>query len=56
MLIDDGTASRSHRRNLLSTKFKKIGIAAGVHPTYGNVCVIVFAERFAEGKGGLKQF
>lgn len=56
MIIDDGTASRSHRKNLLSTKFRKVGIAVGNHPKHGLICVVIFAENFSENNGKLRQF
>lgn len=51
MLIDDGTASRNHRKNLLSSTHKVIGIATGENKAVGNFCVILFTDKFTEGKG-----
>lgn len=56
MIIDDGTANRNHRKNVFNPKFKKIGIATGNHPTYGPVCVVIFAEGFTENRGGAQVF
>lgn len=56
LLIDDGTPSRSHRKNLLSDKLKSIGIATGENKAVGNFCIIVFADNFTETKGGVRSF
>lgn len=53
-LVDDGFASRNHRKNLLSPQFKLIGISAG-ETNKRSLCVLVFASSFVEGKGGAKQ-
>jgi uncharacterized protein YkwD len=47
-VIDDGLKSRSHRKNLLSTQFKQIGIGYGFGKKDVPLCVIVFADRFTE--------
>lgn len=56
MLIDDGTSSRNHRKNILSTNLKFIGIATGENKDMKNFCVIVFADTFVDKKGGIKSF
>lgn len=56
MIVDDGTPSRNHRKNLLGTKFRKVGIAVGNHPKHGLICVVIFAENFSENSGKLRQF
>ncbi|HRH41316.1 MAG TPA: CAP domain-containing protein [Pyrinomonadaceae bacterium] len=56
MLIDDGTSSRNHRKNVLSTNLKVLGIAMGENKEFGNFCVIVFADNFIDKKGGIKSF
>jgi hypothetical protein len=35
-LIDDGFASRGHRKRLLSSEYKVAGLACGPHPEFGN--------------------
>ncbi len=47
-VIDDGLKSRSHRKNLLSTQFKQIGIGYGIGKKNVALCVIVFTDRFTE--------
>lgn len=46
LLIDDGVASRGHRKNLLGPTFNFIGVAVGPHPIYRKVCVIDFAGAY----------
>ena len=52
MIIDDGVRNRGHRKNILSKKFTKIGIAHGKGKSKVSVCVLVFADRFTKGKKG----
>jgi uncharacterized protein YkwD len=47
-LVDDGVASRGHRRNLLSQGYKFIGVAIGEKSNYGSMCVLTFAGVYAE--------
>jgi uncharacterized protein YkwD len=46
LLIDDGFASRGHRKSLLDPTFKVAGIACGEHKL-GAMCVITLAGGFA---------
>jgi uncharacterized protein YkwD len=46
LLIDDGVASRGHRRNLLDGSFKVIGVSVGPHKVYRHMCVIDFAGSY----------
>jgi hypothetical protein len=46
LVIDDGTLSRGHRKNLLDKDYRLVGVAAGNHPTWRNICVITFADAF----------
>src|ERR1043166_3971874 len=39
-LIDDGVATRGHRRRVLSQDYKVAGISCGPHPEYGAMCVL----------------
>ncbi len=48
MIIDDGLKSRSHRKNLLSTQFRELGLAFGNGKNNVGMCVVVFADRFTE--------
>jgi len=43
-LVDEGTPGRGHRENLLSPTYLMVGIAVGIHPTYGRSCVIVLGN------------
>ena len=47
-LVDDGVASRGHRRNLLSPGYKFIGVAIGEKTSHGSMCVLTFAGAYAE--------
>ncbi len=47
-LIDDGFPSRGHRKNLLSSDLKHIGIAFGPSKTYGFISITVLASEFSE--------
>jgi uncharacterized protein YkwD len=47
-LVDDGVATRGHRRNLLSPGYKFIGVAIGEKSSYGSMCVLTFAGTYAE--------
>ena len=46
LLIDDGVRDRGHRKNLLHSDFKKVGVATGSHPYYLKMCVMDFAGEF----------
>ena len=48
LLIDDGFASRGHRKRLFDPTFKVAGVACGGHKL-GAMCVITLAAGFAEG-------
>ena len=49
LIVDQGVANRSHRRNIFCRDFKVAGAACGPHARYGAMCVIDFAEGFVEG-------
>jgi len=48
LLIDDGVRDRGHRKNFLNPDFKRVGVATGSHPEYGNMSVMEFAGAFAD--------
>lgn len=50
-LIDDGVATRGHRRNLLSNSYRVLGVSVGERSSYGSMCVLTFAGTYAEGAG-----
>lgn len=45
-LIDDGFASRGHRKRLLSSDYRVAGIGCGPHPEYGTMCCLTLAGGF----------
>ena len=47
-LIDDGVASRGHRKRVMSQDFKVAGISCGPHPDYGAMCVLALAGGFSD--------
>jgi len=48
LLVDDGFASRGHRKRLLDASFRVAGVACGDHKL-GAVCVITLAGGFTDG-------
>jgi uncharacterized protein YkwD len=51
MLVDDGNPKRDHRKNLLSSNLRFIGLSAGDSKMFGRLCVVVFAGEFSEKTG-----
>ena len=47
-LIDDGFASRGHRRRIMSADYKVAGVCCGPHPEYGTMCVLTMAGSFVD--------
>jgi len=47
-LIDDGVATRGHRRRVMSSNYKVAGISCGPHPEYGAMCVLTLAGGFKD--------
>ena len=47
-LIDDGVATRGHRKRIMSQDFKVAGISCGPHPEYGAMCVLTLAGSFSD--------
>ncbi|MBR6279437.1 MAG: CAP domain-containing protein [Bacteroidales bacterium] len=45
LLVDEGTASLGHRKNILSNKYNAIGVAIRSHRQYGNNCVQDFGDK-----------
>ena len=55
-LVDDGVANRGHRRNLLSSSYRYLGVSVGDRGEFGEMCVLTFAGDFVDvmatpGKG-----
>ena len=47
-LIDDGVASRGHRKRLLSGDYNVAGIACASHPEFGKMCALTLAGGFMD--------
>jgi uncharacterized protein YkwD len=47
-LIDDGFASRGHRKRLMSPEYKVAGVCCGPHPEYQSMCAITLAGGFTD--------
>ncbi len=44
LVVDDGVASRSHRRALFDGAFRFVAVACGPHPELRVVCAVLYAE------------
>jgi hypothetical protein len=51
-LIDDGFASRGHRKRLMSSDYKVAGLSCGPHPEYGTMCCLTLAGNFIDVAAG----
>ena len=47
-LIDDGFATRNHRKRLMGQNYKVAGVSCGAHPEYGAMCVLALAGGFTD--------
>jgi uncharacterized protein YkwD len=47
-LIDDGFATRGHRKRLLSADYRVAGVACAVHPEFRKICVLDLAGGFID--------
>jgi uncharacterized protein YkwD len=47
-LVDDGFASRGHRKRLLSSDYKVAGLSCGPHPQFGTMCCLTLAGGFTD--------
>jgi uncharacterized protein YkwD len=47
-LIDDGFASRGHRKRLMSADYKVAGLSCGPHPEFGTMCCLTLAGSFID--------
>jgi uncharacterized protein YkwD len=47
-LIDDGFATRGHRKRLLSSDYKVAGLSCGPHPEFGMMCCLTLAGGFTD--------
>jgi len=55
LYIDDGTASRGHRKNMVNPTLKLTGMAYCGHERYGSMIAIVYATGFAPNQHGISE-
>jgi len=48
LIIDDGIATRGHRKNIFDSTYRAAGIAIGARSNLGTLCVITFAGGFTD--------
>ncbi|HEX8774388.1 MAG TPA: CAP domain-containing protein [Pyrinomonadaceae bacterium] len=48
LIIDDGIATRGHRKNIFDPTYRAAGIAIGARSNLGTLCVITFAGGFTD--------
>jgi uncharacterized protein YkwD len=46
LIVDDGVATRGHRKNIYTGAYRVVGVATGPHKQYGSMCVMDFAGGF----------
>jgi uncharacterized protein YkwD len=47
-LIDDGVATRGHRKRVMSSDYRVAGLSCGRHPEYGTMCCLTLAGGFTD--------
>ncbi len=52
LLIDDGVANRGHRKRIMSSEYKVVGVSCGDHAKLGGLCVLTFAGGFRDNLAG----
>ncbi|HWR01645.1 MAG TPA: CAP domain-containing protein [Chlorobaculum sp.] len=50
LLIDDGVPSRGHRKNLLNSSFRFVGVDIGPHRVFRDMCVMDFAGGYVSNR------
>ncbi|HEX8143179.1 MAG TPA: CAP domain-containing protein [Pyrinomonadaceae bacterium] len=48
LIVDDGIATRGHRKNIFDSTYRAAGIALGERTNLGTLCVITFAGGFTD--------
>lgn len=48
LFVDDGVQGRGHRKNLLTPRYKVVGVGCAPHKAYGTICVMDFAEIYQD--------
>jgi uncharacterized protein YkwD len=48
LLIDDGVEGRGHRKNIMDSNARHVGVAVGAHATYKYMCVQDFANDYTD--------
>lgn len=52
LIVDDGVASRGHRKNIFSKDFNETGCAYGSHKQYTHMCTFNYVGKFGGGFSG----
>jgi hypothetical protein len=47
-LIDDGFATRGHRKRVMSADYRVAGLSCGKHPQFEKMCVLTLAGGFTD--------
>ena len=55
LIIDDGVASRGHRRSIFNGDFHLAGMATGPHKTFKHMCVIDFANAYTDDPQAIRK-
>ncbi len=50
LIVDDGVPDRGHRTSTFSASFTTAGVACGLHPRFGSMCVVDFAGGFRDSR------
>ena len=52
LIVDDGVASRGHRKNIFNPALKTVGVGCGDHVKFTTMCVMDYAGKYTDKKTG----